>query len=92
MKRNLCLAPAKKDSTGTAKCDHGCGKTDTRTDKWSHPGHKYEDGKCVRCGASQWVPETDDISNIFLWAVLPVLSAMVLFFLLFRNQRKKEEA
>ena len=84
-------ATCKKDGTETAKCDHGCGETDTRTDKGSKLGHKYEDGKCIRCGASQWIPETGDTSNIFLWAGLLILSAIALFFLLFWMRRKKNE-
>ena len=83
-------ATCKKDATETAKCDHGCGETDTRTDKGSKLGHKYEDGKCVRCGASQWIPETGDNSNIFLWAGILLLSAVALFFLFFWKRRKKE--
>ena len=85
-------ATCKKDGTETAKCDHGCGETDTRTDKGSKLGHKYEDGKCIRCGASQWIPETGDNSNIFLWAGILVLSLIALFFLVFWNRRKKDEA
>lgn len=85
-------ATCKKDGTETAKCDHGCGETDTRTDKGSKLGHKYEDGKCIRCGASQWIPETGDDSNIFLWAGILVLSLIALFFLVFWNRRKKDEA
>lgn len=84
-------ATCKKDGTETAKCDHGCGKTDTRTDKGSKLGHKYENGKCVRCGLSWWNPETGDTSNIFLWAGLLILSAIALFFLLFWKRRKKDE-
>lgn len=83
-------ATCKKDGTETAKCDHGCGKTDTRTDKGSKLGHKYEDGKCIRCGASQWIPETGDTSNIFLWTGILLLSAGALFFLFFWKRRKKE--
>ena len=85
-------ATCKKDGTETAKCDHGCGETDTRTDKGSKLGHKYEDGKCIRCGASQWIPETGDNSNIFLWAGILVLSLIALFFLVFWKRRKKDEA
>lgn len=85
-------ATCKKDGTETAKCDHGCGETDTRTDKGSKLGHKYENGKCIRCGASQWIPETGDTSNIFLWAGLLILSAIALFFLIFWKRRKKDEA
>ena len=84
-------ATCKKDGTETAKCDHGCGKTDTRTDKGSKLGHKFEDGKCVRCGASQWIPETGDTSNIFLWVGILILSVIVLFFLIFWKRRKKDE-
>ena len=85
-------ATCKKDGTETAKCDHGCGKTDTRTDKGSKLGHKYENGKCVRCGLSWWNPETGDNSNIFLWAGILVLSLITLFFLVFWKRRKKDEA
>ena len=85
-------ATCKKDGTETAKCDHGCGENDTRTDKGSKLGHKYEDGKCVRCGASQWIPETGDNSNIFLWTAILVLSLIALFFLAFWKRRKKDEA
>lgn len=84
-------ATCKKDGTETAKCDHGCGETDTRTDKGSKLGHKYEDGKCIRCGASQWIPETGDTSNIFLWAGIMVMSVIVLILLLFWMRRKKNE-
>ena len=84
-------ATCKKDGTETAKCDHGCGKTDTRTDKGSKLGHKYENGKCVRCGLSWWSPETGDTSNIFLWAGIMVMSVIVLILLLFWMRRKKNE-
>ena len=85
-------ASCKADGTETAKCDHSCGKTDTRTDKDSKLDHKYEGGKCILCGASQETPKTGDSGNLFLWAELLILSAMALFFLLFRKQRKKEES
>jgi LPXTG-motif cell wall-anchored protein len=85
-------ASCKADGTETAKCDHSCGKTDTRTDKDSKLDHKYEDGKCILCGASQETPKTGDSGNLFPWAELLILSAMALFFLLFWKQREKEEA
>ena len=85
-------ASCEADGTETAKCDHGCGKTDTRTDKDSKLDHMYEDGKCIFCGTSQGAPETGDTSNIFLWAGLLILSATALFFLLFWKYRKKAEA
>ena len=84
-------ATCKKDGTETAKCDHGCGKTDTQTDKGSKLGHKYEDGKCIRCGLSWWSPETGDTSNIFLWAGIMVMSVIFLILLLFWMRRKKNE-
>jgi len=81
-------ATCKKDGTETAKCDHGCGKTDTRTDKGSKLGHKYENGKCIRCGASQWIPETGDNSHIWLWLIILLISAMMLIYLS-RKMRKQ---
>lgn len=82
-------ATCKKDGTETAKCDHGCGETDTRTDKGSKLGHKYENGKCVRCGASQWIPETGDDSNIILWIGLMLISILAIVILLLGNKRRR---
>ena len=79
------------DGTETAKCDHGCGMTDTRTDKDSKLEHNFADGKCTRCGASQWLPQTGDTSNIFLPAGILILSVIALFFLIFWKRRKKDE-
>lgn len=70
-------ATCKKDGTETAKCDHGCGKTDTRTDKGSKLGHKYEDGKCIRCGLSWWNPETGDKFMIAVVALIMSSAALI---------------
>jgi len=82
-------ATCKEDGTETAKCDHGCGETDTRTDMGSKLDHKYEDGKCIFCGESQWIPETGDTGNIFLWYGLLILSLTAMLFLVFRKRRNK---
>lgn len=81
-------ATCKKDGTETAKCDHGCGKTDTRTDKGSKLGHKYEDGKCVRCGLSWWNPETGDKIMI---AVGTLIASSAALLLLFAWKKKKQK-
>ena len=84
-------ATCKKDGTETAKCDHGCGETDTRTDKGSKLEHEYEDGKCIRCGANQRSPETGGNSNIFLWVGILVLSLIALFFLVFVFWKRRKK-
>ena len=82
-------ATCKRDGTETAKCDHGCGKTDTRTDKGSKLGHKYEDGKCVRCGATQWIPETGD--KIMVAVVTLIVSGAALLLLLAWKKKKQKQ-
>lgn len=79
-------ATCKKDGTETAKCDNGCGKTDTRTDKGSKLGHKYQDGKCIRCGLSWWNPETEDEILIAV-AVLAVSGAALVMLLLWKKRK-----
>ena len=82
-------ATCKKDGTETAKCDHGCGKTDTRTDKGSKLGHKYEDGKCVRCGLSWWSPETGDKIMIAVVTLIVSGAALLLLFAWKKKKRKQ---
>ena len=82
-------ATCTKNGTETAKCDHGCGETRTRTDFGSKLGHKYEDGKCIRCGTKQWIPQTGDTESVFLWAGILVLSLTALFFTWILNRGKK---
>jgi len=81
-------ATCKKDGTETAKCDHGCGKTDTRTDKGSKLGHKYENGKCIRCGLSWWNPETGDTIMV---AVVTLIVSGAALLLLFAWKKKKQK-
>lgn len=82
-------ATCKKDGTETAKCDHGCGKTDTRTDKASKLGHKYENGKCVRCGLSWWNPETGD--KIMIAVTTLIVSGAALLLLLAWKKKKQKQ-
>lgn len=82
-------ATCKKDGTETAKCDHGCGKTDTRTDKGSKLGHKYENGKCIRCGLSWWNPETGD--KIMIAVTIMALSGVALLLLFLWRKKKQKE-
>lgn len=81
-------ATCKKDGTETAKCDHGCGKTDTRTDKGSRLGHKYEDGKCIRCGLSWWNPETGDTIMIAVVALIASSAALIMM-VVWKKKNKK---
>jgi len=78
-------ATCKKDGTKTAKCDYGCGKTDTVTDKGSKLGHNYVDGKCTRCGLTQWIPDTGD--KIMIAITVLVISGSALLVLLFLKKR-----
>lgn len=82
-------ATCKKDGTETAKCDHGCGKSDTRTDKGSKLGHKYENGKCIRCGLSWWNPETGD--KIMIAVVMLIMSGVALLLLLAWKKKKQKQ-
>ena len=82
-------ATCKKDGTETAKCDHGCGKTDTRTDWGSRLGHKYQDGKCIRCGLSWWNPETGDTILIAV-AVMALSCAATLLLLAYRRKKQQK--
>ena len=79
-------ATCKKNGTKTAKCDYGCGKTDTVTDKGSKLGHKYQGDTCVRCGATKWNPDTGD--KIMIAVTVLIISGSALFALLFRKKRK----
>lgn len=83
-------ATCKKDGTETAKCDHGCGKTDTRTDKGSKLGHNYVNGKCTRCGLSWWNPETGD-TIMFAVVTLIVSGAAILLLLFFWKKKKRKK-
>ena len=82
-----CLFPGTSDATA---CDR-CGTVLQNVLAVPPLGHAYENGKCIRCGASQWIPETGDTSNIFLWAGIMVMSVIVLILLLFWMRRKKNE-
>ena len=54
-------------------------------------GHRYADGKCIRCGTSQGIPETGDSGSIFLWAGILILAAIALLWLFFRQRRKADD-
>ena len=79
-------ATCKKNGTKTAKCDHGCGKTDTVTDRGSKLGHKYQGDKCIRCGVTRWNPDTGD--KIMIAVATMTVSAVALLVLFVRKKRK----
>lgn len=82
-------AICKKNGTKTAKCDYGCGTTDTVTDRGSKLEHKFENGKCIRCGLSFWKPDTGDI--IMIAIVTLAVSGAALLILLIRKKGNKEK-
>lgn len=79
-------ATCKKNGTKTAKCDFGCGKTNTVTDRGSKLSHKFDGDKCVRCGVSRWNPDTGD--KIMIAVAILVISGAALLVLFTRKKRK----
>ena len=79
-------ATCKKNGTKTAKCDYGCGETNTVTDRGSKLGHKYQGDKCIRCGVTKWNPDTGD--KIMIAVTVLAVSGSALLILLFRKKRK----
>lgn len=79
-------ATCKRNGTKTAKCDYGCGKTDTITDRGSKLGHKFDGDKCIRCGLSRLNPDTGD--KIMIAVVVLLVSGTVLLVLASRKRRK----
>lgn len=82
-------ATCKRDGTETARCDHGCGAVKTRTDWGSKLGHKYEDGKCIRCGLSWWNPETGDKIMVAVVTLIVSGAALLLLFVWKKTKRKQ---
>ena len=79
-------ATCKKNGTKTAKCDYGCGKTDTVTDRGSKLGHQFDGNQCVRCGLNRWNPDTGD--KIMIAVAVLVISGAALLILVSRKKRK----
>ena len=50
-------ATCTEDGTKTAKCDNGCGATDTVTDEGSATGHNWANGTCTSCGEEKGYSE-----------------------------------
>ncbi len=81
-------ATCKKNGTETAKCDHGCGKTHTRTDWGSKLGHNFVNGVCTRCRLSQWNPDTGDKIMIAVTTLALSGAALLLLLVLRKKQRR----
>lgn len=79
-------ATCKKNGTKTAKCDYGCGETDTVTDRGSKLGHQFDGNQCVRCGLNRWNPDTGD--KIMIAVAVLVISGAALLILVSRKKRK----
>ena len=80
-------ATCKTDGTKTALCENGCGTKDTVTDKGSKLGHKFVNGKCIRCNLSQSNAETGD--RILIAAATQILSGGAILMLLSRKKKNR---
>lgn len=79
-------------ATYYVQCDYCTVYTTEKTVSVGKPlGHRYADGKCIRCGTSQGIPETGDSGSIFLWAGILILAAIALLWLFFRQRRKADD-
>ena len=80
-------ATCRKDGTKTAKCDYGCGKTDTVQDRGSKLGHDFAGDTCRRCGVSRWLPDTGD--KIMIAVAALAVSGTALLILLLRKKKQR---
>lgn len=86
-------ATCTKNGTETAECDHGCGKTDTRTDKGS-AGHKWKNGKCTVCGKTKStnlpVPDMGDTTPYGTYNAIVFIIAMIAVFSVYALVSKRK--